>query len=86
MPEISRFYGIIIRIFYDDHSPPHFHAFYGKKEGLYSIEKAEKLAGEIPAKQDKIIKKWARQYRKELLDSWNMAKDKTPPKKVPPAK
>jgi len=50
MPEVSRFYGIIIRIFYDDHNPPHFHADYGEHEVLLNINTLAILAGNLPAR------------------------------------
>jgi Domain of unknown function (DUF4160) len=48
MPEISRFYGITIHIYYDDHNPPHFHAHYGKYEGVFSIHTLELIDGHLP--------------------------------------
>jgi hypothetical protein len=48
MPELSRFYGIIIRMFWEDHSPPHFHAIYGNHEALVDIRTSELIAGSLP--------------------------------------
>ena len=48
MPELSRFYGIVIRMFYEDHLPPHFHAYYGGHEVLIHIETLAVIAGELP--------------------------------------
>jgi hypothetical protein len=50
MPEVSRFYGIVIRIFYDDHNPPHFHAEYGEHEVLVNINTLAILSGSLPAR------------------------------------
>jgi hypothetical protein len=50
MPEISRFYGIVIKMFFDDHNPPHFHAFYGEYEVLVNINSLAVFAGNLPPK------------------------------------
>ncbi len=48
MPEVSRFYGIIVKMYFNDHAPPHFHAFYGENEALISITTLAVLAGRLP--------------------------------------
>ena len=73
MSIISVFFGIIIRIHPRDHNPPHIHAFYGDYEGLYNIKTGEKIQGNIPFKQNKIIRKWTGQNRKDLLRNWKLA-------------
>ena len=50
MPTISEFFGIVIRMYYDDHPPPHFHAHYGEFDALIVIETLEVLSGEIPGR------------------------------------
>lgn len=50
MPEISRFYGIIIRMYFDDHAPPHFHAYYGEHEALIDLNTLAVLYGKLPAR------------------------------------
>ncbi len=57
MPEISRFYGIRILIYFDDHPPSHFHAEYGEYEAIFSIEDGQMLDGELPKTAKKLIKK-----------------------------
>jgi hypothetical protein len=49
MPEVSRFYGIVVKMFYDDHNPPHFHAEYGEHEALVNINTLAILGGSLPA-------------------------------------
>ena len=72
MPEVTRFYGIIIQIrFAREHNPPHFHAIYGEKEGAFAIETLEMLAGDLPIKAQALIKEWASQYKSELMKMWN---------------
>lgn len=70
MPEISRFLGIVIRMFYSDHSPPHFHAVYGNYEASISIETFEVIEGELPARVKGLIVEWATLHQKELFDNW----------------
>ena len=86
MPEISRFFGMIITINYRDHNPPHFHAEYQGYEAIYNIKTAKKIKGQFPPSLNKILEKWARQYRKELLKSWDKARNNEPPKRVPEAR
>lgn len=83
MPTISIFLGIIIRIYYEDHNPPHFHAYYQDYKASFSIDSGEKIDGKFPKKQTKIIEKWANKNRKALLKNWELAKDGLPPFKIP---
>ncbi len=71
MPEITRFYGIVIKMFFGDHSPPHFHAIYGEYNALISIESLEVIEGDLPARAQKMVLEWAKLYQKELLQIWN---------------
>ena len=59
MPEISRFFGIVIRMFYNDHPPPHFHAEYGEHEALIEIESLAVYAGDFPARALALVREWA---------------------------
>jgi hypothetical protein len=67
MPEITRFYGIIIKMFFGDHSPPHFHAIYGEYNALISIDALEIIEGDLPKRAEKMVIEWASQYQSELL-------------------
>lgn len=73
MPEISRFYGIIIRMYFNDHNPPHFHAEYQGEQAEYSIKTLEILAGRVPDRANALILEWASIYRHELLLNWEKA-------------
>jgi len=84
MPEISRFYGIIIAMFYDDHNPPHFHARYGKASAAIGIDSLRGLEGGIPHRALGLTMEWASQHQKELLNNWNLAKKNKPPKSITP--
>jgi hypothetical protein len=84
MPEISRFFGIIIAMFYDDHNPPHFHARYGKDSVAIGIDSLQVLEGHIPHRALGLVMEWASQHREELLSDWELARQNEPPKKIPP--
>jgi hypothetical protein len=71
MPEVARFYGITIKIFFGDHPPPHFHAIYGEFNALVSIETLVILEGDLPSRAEKLIIEWATLYQNELLNIWN---------------
>jgi hypothetical protein len=82
MPEIARFYGIIIKLFFGDHPPPHFHAVYGEYNALFNIEKLEMIEGDLPPRARKMVVEWATQQQNELLLMWNQQKfHKLPPLK-----
>ena len=67
MPEISRFYGIIIKIFLTrEHNPPHFHAVYGEFSGLFDIQTLEMFEGDLPPKAQGLIKEWAELYKTDI--------------------
>lgn len=72
MPEISRFYGIIIKMFYKEHNPPHFHAYYGEKEITIQIEDGQ-LKGEFPRRALKMVFAWYDLHKDELMTNWNLA-------------
>ncbi len=81
MPEITRFYGIVIKIFFTkEHNPPHFHAIYGEHNGIFEIASLEMLEGDLPIKAQNLIKEWAILYIDDILNMWNTKKIK----KLPP--
>ena len=73
MPEITRFYGIIIKMFFllGEHNPPHFHAMYGEYMGAFNINTLEMFQGDLPPRAVSIVKEWAALHQSELLDMWN---------------
>ncbi|NEP45617.1 MAG: DUF4160 domain-containing protein [Okeania sp. SIO2H7] len=71
MPVISQFYGIIIRMFYNDHAPPHFHAVYGEYELIVGISPITIIHGKVPNRVRSMILEWAALHQQELLDNWN---------------
>ncbi|PIV20282.1 MAG: transcriptional regulator [Deltaproteobacteria bacterium CG_4_8_14_3_um_filter_45_9] len=82
MPEICRFYGIIIGMFFDDHNPPHFHARYGKEKVAVEINSLRVLEGRIPPRALGLVMEWASQHQSELLQNWELAKNNQPPEKI----
>ena len=84
MPEISRFYGIVIRMYFDDHSPPHFHAFYAEYEAVISIESLAVLKGELPPRALGLTTEWAQIHREELRIAWRKASSFEHPGKIDP--
>jgi hypothetical protein len=67
MPEISRFYGIIIKMFFNDHAPPHFHTEYGEHKAMIEIISGEILEGYLPKNQLKLVQAWTILHEEELL-------------------
>ena len=72
MPEITRFYGIVVKIFFTrEHNPPHFHAVYGEYNGVFDIKTLEMIEGDMPRKAQFLIKEWANSYQDEIMSMWN---------------
>lgn len=84
MPEICRFYGIIIAMFYDDHNPPHFHARYGKQKVAVEISSLRILEGQIPPRALGLVVEWASQHLPELMENWHLARNNQPLEKIEP--
>ena len=74
MPEVSRFFGIAIRFYYNDHQPAHFHAVYGEHEALIEIDTLAVLRGELPGRALALVLEWAAMHRRELRADWEMAR------------
>jgi len=84
MPEISRFYGIVIKMFFDDHNPPHFHALYGDHEVLIDINTLAVFAGHIPPRALGLVIEWATLHQDELINDWHRAQGHEPLSKIEP--
>lgn len=84
MPTISNFYGIFIRMYYDDHPPPHFHAYYEGLEVQISIKSLEVLQGSFPPRALGMVIEWAFQHRQELQHNWELAEKHFPLNKINP--
>ena len=73
MPVISRFYGIVIRMYFiqAEHNPPHIHAIYGEYIGAINIYTGELIEGDLPNRALKLVQEWLNVHRNEVLDMWN---------------
>jgi hypothetical protein len=84
VPEISRFFGIVIRMYFDDHVPPHFYADYGSAEALFGIETLSVLRGGLPPRALGLVMEWAALHRDDLRRLWRKAENLEPLEKIPP--
>jgi hypothetical protein len=84
LPEVSRFFGIVIKIFFDDHQPAHFHAQYGEYEAKVGIESLSLLDGTLPSRALGLVIEWASLHQKELSECWKSAEDLKPLGKIAP--
>jgi hypothetical protein len=78
MPEISRFFGIIIKMFFKDHSPPHFHVEFGEFRAIFNIQSQEIMEGNLPSKQLKLVQAWAVIHEEELIKNFNLLSSDSP--------
>ncbi len=74
MPQISRFFGIIITMYYDDHNPPHFHAKYGEYTAEIGIRDCSIIEGNLPPRVLGFVTEWAALHRNELIENWERLK------------
>lgn len=72
MPEIARFYGIVIKLYFGDHPPPHFHAVYGEYVGLISIESLQMVEGDLPLRAQRLVVEWAKKNQLQLQQMWEL--------------
>ena len=72
MPELSRFYGIVIRMYFEEreHNPPHIHAKYGKKAATFDILDGEILSGDLPPNAESLVRKWIQMHSQEINEIW----------------
>ena len=70
MPVITRFYGIVIKMYPNDHLPPHFHAIYGEYVGMIDIKTLDMIEGDLSSRSLKLIREWASKYQDDLMDMW----------------
>ena len=89
MPEIARFFGIIIRMFAEAGAPhhnPHFHAYYQNHIAIYSIDTIELINGTLPRKQQRLVEAWIELHQGELLENWERLQSGQLPYKIAPLK
>ncbi len=78
MPTIAVFYGIMIRMYWRDHSPPHLHAIYQGFEALVAIETGAVIGGQLPPNALRIVQEWAVLRRLELMENWQRGRRREP--------
>lgn len=73
MPVIARFYGMVIKMYFQqsEHNPPHFHVLYGEYIGAFDIQTLALLEGDLPAKAQALVREWAEPHKAALLNIWN---------------
>jgi len=83
MPTISRFLGILISMYWDDHAPPHFHAKYGKYEMIIEIETGI-VNGTFPKRALRHVLEWYELHQDELRTDWDLCKKHEAPEPIAP--
>ncbi len=87
MPELCRFFGIIIRMYAEPEEPhhvPHFHAYYQDHVAIYSIDPLELIAGTLPRRQQRLVEAWAELHEAELLADWQLLQHGKTPHPIKP--
>ncbi|MBI1870651.1 MAG: DUF4160 domain-containing protein [Chlamydiae bacterium] len=84
MPIISRFFGILIAIYWNDHAPPHFHAKYGGEEAVIEIESGKIIKGSLSKRALGLVNAWRKIHVSELVDDWDRARKRSPLRCIPP--
>ena len=87
MPELARFFGIIIRMYMEfdaPHHEPHFHAYYQDDVAIYTIDPVELIGGRLPKRQQRLVEAWAELHQPDLLSDWELLQLGKLPKKIAP--
>ena len=84
MPELSRFFGIVIGLFYREHGRPHFHAVYGEFEAVIDVETGDVIAGDLPKRALSLVSEWRTSHVAELREDWELAREHKQLKKISP--
>lgn len=89
MPELSRFFGIIVRMYMDagtQHHTPHFHAYYHEDVAVFRIDPVEVIGGTLPRRQQRLVEAWAEIHQKELTENWERLQQGRLPIPIEPLK
>ena len=86
MPEISRFYGVVIKMYFNEHNPPHFHAEYGEYKALININTMGIVSGKLPSRVLGMVVEWASMNQNQLKQEWNKARNMESLGKISPLK
>lgn len=83
MPELSRFYGLVVFMNYNDHTPPHFHARYQDQEVTVEIQSGI-IQGKMSKRALRMLLEWSEKYQDELMRNWELSRKREPLEKIPP--
>ena len=83
MPTIAFFHGIAIRMFFNDHAPPHLHAYSGDREAKFDIENGRLIGGKLSSAQRKLVQRWIAMYKTELQAAWTAVRNDQTPERIP---
>jgi hypothetical protein len=89
MPELSRFFGIVIRMFAEvggPHHRPHFHAYYQEHVAIFGIDPVDLIAGGLPRRPQRLVEAWAELHQAELMSDWERLQRGLPPQPIEPLK
>ena len=84
VPEVSRFFGMVIAMYYNDHTPPHFHVRYGMQKAVVGIDPLALLAGRLSPKTLGLVLEWAALHQAELMANWELARQQAPLNRIDP--
>jgi hypothetical protein len=84
VPRLSEFYGIVIYMYFADHSPPHFHAIYGEHEALIRIADGSTIRGELPSTAMRLVEQWRTLHLDELVQNWALAQEPAAMSRIEP--
>jgi hypothetical protein len=84
LPTISAFYGILIRMFFNDHAPPHFHVQYAEYKATVDIRSLALSEGNLPRRALELVLDWAELHQDELLEDWRLCEEKQQPNPIEP--
>ena len=78
MPIVSRFFGIVIAFYWEDHAPPHFHAKYSGDEAMIDIHTGEVIRGSLPRRALSLVNEWRQLHTDDLIENWERASERRP--------
>jgi hypothetical protein len=84
MPVVSKFYGIMIKMFFEEHNPPHFHVEYAEHNAVVSIAELKIIRGKLPRRAANLVLDWAEIHQQELLADWELCQKDLTPKPIKP--
>jgi hypothetical protein len=84
MPTISRFYGMLVQMYWNDHAPPHFHVRYSGYKATVGIQSLRVLTGNLPPTAEQLVLAWAAEHQSELMENWRLCEIKAQPLQIAP--